>query len=142
MKVEESVEVAVPVRAAYDQWTQFTSFPEFMDGVERVEQIDDRTTHWVTEIGGIRREFDAVVTEQRPDERIEWHSISGPKQEGAVIFRPLDARHTNVTLRMEYEPESLAEKLGDKLGFVRTKTRRDLERFANFIQEREGGASL
>ena len=142
MKVEEHIEVSVPVRTAYNQWTQFASFPEFMDGVKRVDQIDDTTTHWVTDIGGVEREFDAVITEQRPDERIAWTSVSGPRQAGTVSFRPIGGERTDVTLEMEYEPETLTEKLGDKLGFVKLKVRRDLERFAHFIEGRgrESGA--
>lgn len=136
MKVEEHIEVSVPVRTAYNQWTQFASFPEFMDGVRRVDQIDDTTTHWVTDVGGVEREFDAVITEQRPDERIAWSSVSGPRQAGTVSFRPVAAERTDVKLEMEYEPETLTEKLGDKLGFVKLKVRRDLERFAHFIEGR------
>ncbi len=136
MKVQERVEVAVPVRTAYNQWTQFTSFPEFMDGVKRVDQIDDTTTHWVTDIGGVEREFDAVITEQRPDERISWSSISGPRQTGTVSFRQLTPDRTDAMLEMEYEPETLTEKMGDKLGFAKRKVRRDLERFASFIEGR------
>lgn len=113
MKVEEHVEVSVPVRTAYNQWTQFTSFPEFMGGVKRVDQIDDTTTHWVTDIGGVQREFDAVITEQRPDERIAWSSVSGPRQAGAVSFRPVGPERTDVTLEMEYEPESLVNAGGN-----------------------------
>ena len=138
MKVEEHIEVSVPVRTAYNQWTQFASFPEFMDGVKRVDQIDDTTTHWVTDIGGVEREFDAVITEQRPDERIAWSSVSGPRQAGAVSFRPVGPERTDVTLEMEYEPETLTEKIGDRMGFVKLKVRKDLERFAHFIEGRGG----
>ena len=41
--VEQSIDVDVPVRTAYDQWTQFESFPEFMDGVERSTRSMTRT---------------------------------------------------------------------------------------------------
>src|SRR5882757_4890120 len=65
--IEKSIDVHVPVRTAYDQWTQFESFPEFMEGVERVVQVDDTLTHWVTKIGGVAREFDARIIVQQPD---------------------------------------------------------------------------
>jgi uncharacterized membrane protein len=64
--VDRAVGVHVPVRTAYDQWTQFESFPQFMNGVEEIRQLDERHTHWVTKIGGVRREFDAEITEQHP----------------------------------------------------------------------------
>ena len=67
--IEESIEIDVPVRTAYDQWTQFEEFPTFMEGVESVTQTDDTHLHWVAEIAGVKREWDAVITEQHPDER-------------------------------------------------------------------------
>jgi uncharacterized membrane protein len=70
--IEESIEIDVPVSTAYNQWTQFESFPQFMDGVERVEQKDDMRLHWVAEIGGDKREWDAEITEQHPDHRVAW----------------------------------------------------------------------
>ncbi|NED57506.1 cyclase, partial [Micromonospora aurantiaca] len=70
--ITESVNVTVPIRTAYDQWTQFEAFPRFMDGVEEIRQIDDTTLHWRTRIAGVTREFDARITEQLPDERVAW----------------------------------------------------------------------
>src|SRR5690242_2731979 len=75
--VTESVDVHVPVRTAYNQWTQFEEFPQFMDGVREIRQLDDTHLHWKTEIGGVKREFDAVITEQIPDERVAWKSTEG-----------------------------------------------------------------
>jgi uncharacterized membrane protein len=60
--IEQSVDVEVPVRTAYNQWTQFESFPRFMEGVESVTQLDDTHNHWVTKVGGVEREFDTVIT--------------------------------------------------------------------------------
>src|ERR1700712_674395 len=78
-RIEESIEVSVPVRDAYNQWTQFEQFPQFMEGVESISQTDDTHLHWVTEIAGRRQEFDAEVTEQTPDQRIAWKSTGdGP----------------------------------------------------------------
>ena len=76
--IEQSIDVHVPVRTAYDQWTQFEQFPRFMEGVEDVRQLDDTHTHWVTKVAGKTKEFDAVITEQRPDERIAWTSRTVP----------------------------------------------------------------
>ena len=75
--VTESVDVNVPICTAYDQWTQFESFPHFMSGVREIRQIDDVHTHWILEIAGQPREFDATITEQHPDERIAWKSDAG-----------------------------------------------------------------
>src|SRR6202008_4780375 len=105
--VTEHVDVAVPVRTAYNQWTQFEEFPRFMSGVTEIRQLDDTTTHWVTEIGGVKREFDARITEQVPDERVAWKSTQGVKQAGVVTFHRLDDSHSRVTAQMEVEPEGI-----------------------------------
>ena len=133
----ESVDVAVPIRTAYNQWTQFEDFPRFMSGVKEVRQLDDTMTHWTVEIGGIRREFDARITEQLPDERVAWTSTSGTKQGGVVTFHRLDADHTRVTAQLEMEPEGVAEQVADKTGLVSHRVKGDLERFREFIESRE-----
>ncbi|MEU4728305.1 MULTISPECIES: SRPBCC family protein [unclassified Streptomyces] len=136
-QVEESIEVSVPVRTAYDQWTQFETFPQFMDGVERIEQRTDTLTHWVTKIGGVEREFDAEITEQIPDRKVAWVTIGGETdQSGLVTFQPIDPSHTQVTLKMDFDPEGLAENIGDKLGFVDRQVKGDLKRFKHFIEDR------
>ncbi|MEU8958050.1 SRPBCC family protein [Streptomyces sp. NPDC048518] len=138
-QVEESIEVAVPVRTAYDQWTQFETFPEFMDGVQRIEQRTETLTHWVTKIDGVEREFDAEITEQIPDERVAWTTVDGQaKQAGVVTFHRLDDERTKVMLQLHYEPEGMAEKAGDKLGFVKRQVTGDLGRFKEFIERRDG----
>ncbi|MFE5613603.1 SRPBCC family protein [Streptomyces sp. NPDC056470] len=138
-QVKESIEVDVPVRTAYNQWTQFETFPQFMDGVESVEKVDDILTHWVTRIGGVDREFDAEITEQIPDERVSWVTVGGESdQSGVVTFHPIDPTHTEVTLRMDFDPDGLAETVADKLGFIDRKIAGDLKRFKTFIEERGG----
>jgi ribosome-associated toxin RatA of RatAB toxin-antitoxin module len=135
--IQDSIDVAVPVTTAYNQWTQFESFPAFMSGVERVHQISDTKTHWKTNVAGVQREFDAEITEQHPDERIAWRTVDGPHHAGVVTFHRLDDRRTRVTLQMEFEPEGLAEKAGAALGVVGYQAKSDLSRFKEFI-EREG----
>ena len=134
--IEQSIDVAVPVRTAYDQWTQFEDFPQFMEGVEKITQLSDTRTHWVTEIAGVTREFDAEITEQEPDQRIAWTSVDEPKQAGVVTFHRLDDSLTRVMLQLDFEPEGLVEKAGDVLGIVKSRTKGDLERFKTFIEER------
>jgi len=136
--VEKSIDVDVPVRTAYNQWTQFESFPQFMDGVDRIDQTSDTMTHWVTSIGGVKREFDAQITEQHPDERVAWTSVDGPKQAGVVTFHRLDENKTRVMLQMDYEPEGLVENVGDKLGIVTRRAEGDLKNFKKFIESRGG----
>jgi uncharacterized membrane protein len=132
----ESVDVAVPIRTAYNQWTQFEEFPRFMSGVREVRQLGDTMTHWTVEIGGVTREFDARITEQLPDERIAWTSVSGPKQGGVVTFHRLDPTHTRVTAQLEMEPEGMAETVATKTGIVSNRVKNDLERFREFVETR------
>ena len=134
--VEKSIEVNQPVRTVYDQWTQFEEFPRFMEGVERVVQLDDTHLHWVAEIAGVKREWDAEITEQVPDQRIAWRSLVGERNAGVVSFQPNGQNSTRITLAVEYEPDDLVEKVGDKLGFVSKRTEGDLERFKEFIESR------
>ena len=134
--VEKSIEVELPVSTVYNQWTQFEEFPQFMEGVERVTQVDDTRLHWVAEIAGARREWDAEIVDQKPDERIAWRSIDGAGNGGIVTFQSVGPGTTQVNLQMQFEPEGLAETIGDKLGFVSKQAEGDLKRFKSFIEER------
>jgi uncharacterized membrane protein len=136
--VVESVDVSAPVSAVYNQWTQFEDFPRFMEGVKEIRQLSDTMTHWVVQIGGQRREFDAKITEQRPDERVAWASIDGPKHAGVVTFHRLDENHSRVTAQMEIDPEGFVENVADKAGVLDRRVKGDLNRFREFIEERGG----
>ena len=135
--IEKTVTVDVPVRTAYDQWTQFESFPRFMEGVEEVRQLDDKHLHWRAQIAGVNREWDAEIVDQTPDERITWRALDGTKNAGTVSFAPEDSgQATRVTLRMEIEPEGAVEKIGDALKIIDRRTAGDLDRFKSFIEAR------
>jgi uncharacterized membrane protein len=134
--IEESIEVKVPVRTAYDQWTQFEEFPEFMAGVESVRQLDDTHLHWVADIGGVKREWDAEITEQHPDERVAWRATEGADNAGVVTFHRLDDATTKVMLQLDFDPDGFVEQVGDKLGLVKSQTKADLDRFKEFIEQR------
>ena len=134
--ITKSIDVNVPVRTAYNQWTQFEEFPRFMEGVEEVKQIDDTRLHWVANIGGKRKEWYAKITEQVPDQRIAWRDEGGAKNSGVVVFHPIDQNKTRITVRVDYEPEGMTEKTGDMIGVVSRRVEGDLERFRDFIEER------
>ena len=112
-RIEEKIKVDVPVRAAYDQWTQFEDFPKFMDGVERVEQLDDKTLRWTANIAGKTKEWTADIIDQTPDKRIAWKSTQGAENAGAVTFQPVGPSETEVTLNLEADPEGPVETAGD-----------------------------
>jgi carbon monoxide dehydrogenase subunit G len=139
-KVERSIQVDVPVSTAYNQWTQFEDFPHFMGGVKDVHQHDDQRLHWVAEIAGVRREWEATILEQVPDQKIAWAATEGATNAGAVRFEPVGPGSTLVYLSMEYEPEGVVEQVGDKLGIVERQVTSDLKRFKDLIED-EGYAS-
>jgi uncharacterized membrane protein len=135
-QIVETIDVDVPVRTAYDQWTQFEEFPLFMEGVEKVEQIDDTHIAWTADVGGVNKHWIAEITEQKPDERIAWHAVEGAKNAGVVTFHRLSDEKARVALQLDVEPEGPVEKIGDALGFVARRAKGDMERFKDFIEAR------
>ena len=136
-QVESEIEVDVPVRVAYDQWTQFEEFPRFMEGVETVQQTTDTTLHWVAEVAGRRKEWDARITEQTPDQVIAWEGFGDPQNMGRVFFEPADGgSRTKISVAVEYKPEGAVESVGDALGVLERRVKGDLVRFKEFIETR------
>jgi uncharacterized membrane protein len=136
--IEKAIEVNVPVRAAYNQWTQFETFPQFMRGVEQVRQLNETRTRWKTKIAGVSREFDAEIVRQEPDRCVSWRAVDGPDQAGEVDFQPIGADRTLVQLRMSFEPEGMAENIGEATNLIENRIEGDLERFKEFIESRGG----
>jgi uncharacterized membrane protein len=134
--IEKSIEVNVPVTTAYNQWTQFEEFPRFMEGVEQVQQLDERRLHFKASIGGKEKEWNAVITEQVPDQRIAWISEGGAKNGGIITFSQVSDNKAKLNLRLEYEPEGAIEKTGDAIGVVSGRIEGDLQRFKEFIESR------
>lgn len=137
--IEQSIDVAVPVRTAYDQWTQFEEFPQFMEGVEQVTQVDETHTRWRTTIAGRTKEFDAEITEQTPDQRIAWTSTEGAEHAGVVTFHRTGDDQTRIMLQMDVEPDGVGEKVGDALGMTTRRVKGDLERFKELVERRGPG---
>jgi uncharacterized membrane protein len=135
-QIIETVEVDVPVRTAYDQWTQFEEFPLFMDGVATVEQVDDTHIAWTADIDGVKKHWVAEISEQIPDERVAWRAVEGAQNAGVVTFHRLADDRARVTLQLDVEPEGPLEKVGDALGFVARQAKGDMERFKRFIESR------
>jgi uncharacterized membrane protein len=134
--LEESIEVEAPVTATYNQWTQFEDFPRFMEGVESVTQLDDKRVHWVAEVAGKRKEWDAEITRQVPDREIDWVGLGDPDNRGRIVFEAIDGDTSKVTMMLDYDPEGIVEEIGDALGLVRRRVRGDMERFKEFIEAR------
>jgi len=143
VQIIETIDVDVPVRAAYNQWTQFESFPKFLDEVESITQLDDTHTHWKVKVGGVEREFDAEITEQHPDERVAWNSTGGDEDHaGVVTFHKRSDTETRVTVQLDWAAKGLVEKVGALVGAGSHAVKKDLKNFKEFIEAQgsESGA--
>jgi uncharacterized membrane protein len=141
-EITESIDVAVPVSTAYNQWTQFEEFPQFMEGLQSVTQLDDTHLRWVAEIGGKREEWEAEITEQHPEERVAWKAVGGKGNAGVVTFHRLDEEQTRVTVQLDWHPEGVIENVGTALGLDDRQVSRDLGRFKGLIESRGGETAM
>jgi uncharacterized membrane protein len=134
-QIIETVDVNVPVRQAYDQWTRFEEFPTFLDEVEKIVQVDDKTTDWTVKVAGQEREFRAVITEQHPDERVAWTVKDGETDHaGVVTFHKLSDTETRVTAQIDWEPSGILEKLGSAVGVGGHAVKKDLQNFKERVE--------
>ena len=141
-RIEESIEVDVPITTAYNQWTQFEEFPQFMEGIESVQQIDDTHLLWTAEIAGKKEEWRAEITEQHPDHRVAWKATEGRENAGVVTFHRIDEAKTRLMVQMDWEPDGAVEKVGATVGADARRVQGDLKRFKELIEKRgaESGA--
>nr|WSS62012.1 SRPBCC family protein [Streptomyces sp. NBC_01177] len=135
--ISEDIDVGVPVREAYDQWTQFQEFSTFAKGVVSVEKADDTSSNWKVKVAKSTRSWKANVTEQVPDERITW-TTEGAKGtvKGVVTFHALTDDLTRVLLVIEYFPKGLFEKTGNIWRAQGRRARLDLKLYRKFIMMR------
>jgi uncharacterized membrane protein len=134
--IAESIEVNVPVKTAYNQWTQFEDFPQFMDSVKEIRQIDNKHLHWRAKVAGEEKQWDVEITEQVPDQRIAWRSTNGVRNGGVVTFHKISDNCTRIMLQMDYEPDGPLEALGDAVGAVRMEARANLKNFKEMLEKR------
>jgi len=133
--VEETIEVAVPVSTAYNQWTQFKSFPRFASVVKRVEQLRPNLTHWVIGFGPVRHEFNAEIVEQEPDSLVVWRSLDRRSRHGGeVSFRATSPDRTAITVRLRVEPRGVGGRLARTTGLTRRVVRTELGHFKEYIE--------
>ncbi|MEU7351168.1 SRPBCC family protein [Streptomyces albidoflavus] len=135
--ISEDIDVGVPVREAYDQWTQFQEFSTFAKGVVSVEKSDDTSSNWKVKVAKSTRSWKANVTEQVPDERITW-TTEGAKGtvKGVVTFHRITDNLTRVLLVLEYFPKGLFEKTGNIWRAQGRRARLDLKLYRKFIMMR------
>lgn len=134
--VEESIEVNVPVSAAYNQYIQFEDFPKFMSNVIEIRQLDGKHLHWRARVGLEEKEWDAEITEQILDKRVAWRSVSGPRNGGVATFHKISGNVTRIMLQMDYEPDGVLETLSDAMGAVRMEARTGLQCLKEMLEKR------
>ena len=138
-QVVQTIDLEVPVSTSYNQWTQFEEFPQFLTFVERIDQQDDTHNHWKVNIAGAEREFDTVITEQTPDDRIAWNSTGGEVDHaGVVTFHKLSDSSSRLAVQIDWEPEGFLEKVGAALNAPDRAVTAELENFKKFVESRGG----
>jgi uncharacterized membrane protein len=137
LPVQEFIDVGVDLETAYDQFTQFEDWPKFMHRVERIEQRDDTTLMWHENIWGVRRSWEAEITEQEPCVRIAWRSKGGPQTIGIVTFHKLSDNLTRIAITVDFQPKGLFEKTSSGMRITRRALKSDLMRFKAFIELRD-----
>ncbi|GAA4743982.1 SRPBCC family protein [Actinomycetospora chibensis] len=134
MNIYEVQDVGVPLRVAYDQWTQMADFPSFMKKVETVNQESDEKVVWTAKVFWSRRSWETTIREQVPDSHILWVS-SGAKgsADGIVTFSELAPNLTRIVLIMEYYPQGFFEKTGNLWRAVGRRARLEFKHFCRHV---------
>lgn len=132
--IVETIDVGVPIRLAYDQWTQFADFPTFMKKVEQAEASEDVKVHWKAQVFWSHREWEATIVEQVPDSHIIWRSKGAKGHvDGAVTFAELTPSLTRICLVMEYHPQGLFERTGNLWRAQGRRARLELKHFERHL---------
>ena len=134
MPIQQSVDVAVPIKRAYNYWTSFEDWPEFMHRIESVEEVDNTTVSFQAKIWGISKRFEAEIVEQQPEERIEWNVTDGYSHTGVVTFHPLAKNLTRIDVSLDVQPSNLIDKASRGMRFVKRAVRGDLHRFKAYVE--------
>ena len=136
-QIRHSIEVNVPLSAAYNQWTQFEDFPRFMEGVHQVQQTDDAHIHWLAERHGHDVEWDSEITDQIPDQLIAWRDTDGPRNHGSISFHPIKEGLTRIELTVDVSSESapLSQVQTSHEDEMRERIGQDLHRFKQMIEK-------
>ena len=134
MPVQQAIDVAVPIKVAYNHWTDYESWPEFMHRIDGADQTDKTAVSFQAKIWGITKRFEAEIVEQRPDERIEWNVTEGYAHTGVVTFHSLSQNLTRIDVSLDVQPSNLIDKASRGMRFVKRAVRGDLHRFKAYVE--------
>jgi len=133
----EDIDVGVPLRVAYDQWTQFADFPQFMKKVENADQESDEKINWKAQVLWSHRTWEATIEEQIPDDHIVWKSKAAKGHvDGCISFHELGPRLTRILLVLEYHPQGMFERTGNIWRAQGRRARLELKHFRRHVMTR------
>ena len=137
MNITESIDVGVPIRVAYNQWTQFGEYPSFMKKVESVEAAEDNKLNWKAQVFWSHRSWEATIEKQVPDQCIVWRS-KGQKGhvDGTVTFHELTPDLTRIILVLEYYPQGFFERIGNIWRAQGRRARLEFKHFRRHVMTR------
>jgi hypothetical protein len=140
--VQQSIEVKVPVHAAYECLSHFEDYPRFMEDVEAVRHIDSTHLQWVTRMDNHPVEWNAEITEQEPDRCIAWHNTTGPVNCGKLELQALDEARSRITFTWQLEPEQVpGPKAGDPENLMTQRLKEDLGRMKRYVEVSDSSSS-
>ncbi|WP_433722489.1 SRPBCC family protein [Actinoplanes sp. CA-051413] len=132
--VQQAVEIGAPLHAVYEQIATFENYPRFMTGVQRVTRIGDDQTHWIMDVEGHRREFDAQITERSLDERVSWATTEGPLLAETITLRPMGETRTQIVAQLEADVAFLLPSDRHGQETLRRRLKADLDTFKGLIE--------
>jgi Polyketide cyclase / dehydrase and lipid transport len=137
MNITESIDVGVPIRVAYNQWTEFGEYPSFMKKVESVEAAEDNKLNWKAQVFLSHRSWEATIEKQVPDQCIVWRS-KGQKGhvDGTVTFHELTPDLTRIILVLEYYPQGFFERIGNIWRAQGRRARLEFKHFRRHVMTR------
>ena len=127
LPIQASIDVAVPLLVAWEEWMSFDTFTE---GVHRVEDVERDGDELIGTIAGSHRTgWRAEVVDEREQEAFAWRSFEGSDCAGLVTFHRLSERLTRIELDLDVVPTKPAEALTLSLHLGDHRVHTDLRRF-------------
>ena len=139
--VQQAIEVSAPLHTVYEQLATFENYPRFMQGVERVTRVGHDRTHWIIDLDGNRREFDATITERCVDERVAWASTDGPRLAETLTLRPIGETRTQIVAQLEADVTQLLPSDRHGSETLNRRLKSDLNTFKSLCEAGKLGAS-
>jgi HSP20 family molecular chaperone IbpA len=133
-RIQQTIDVNVPLSTAYKQWMQFEDYPRFMEGVQEVRQLDDTHVHWRAKRDGRELEWDSEITDHTPDQQITWRDLTGPCNHGSIRFQAIKDDATRVELMMELASQQQSVALSAKEMEISRRVEQDLIRFKKMLE--------